>query len=91
MAGFDLSAKRELNKGFGDALSAAVELAVTPAVFALLGWWLDGWLGTTPVFLIVFFVFTMSYVAWKQYVLYGQRMQVEHDKMFAPKTKDGPT
>ena len=28
---FDLSAKRELNKGFGDALAVAVELAVTPA------------------------------------------------------------
>ena len=64
---FDLSAKRELNKGFGDALSVAVELAVTPAIFAFLGWRLDEWLGTTPLFLLVLFLFTFTYVAWKQY------------------------
>jgi F0F1-type ATP synthase assembly protein I len=87
MAGFDLSAKRELNKGFGDALAVAVELAVTPAIFALLGWWLDSWLDTTPIFLIAFFTFTMGYVAWKQYVLYTARMEQERDALFAPKSE----
>ena len=67
---FDLSAKRELNKGFGDALSVAVELAVTPAIFAFLGWRLDEWLGTTPLFLLVFFLFTFTYVAWREYTKY---------------------
>ena len=46
---FELSSKRELNKGFGDALQVAVELAVTPAIFAFLGWKLDSWLGTSPL------------------------------------------
>ena len=91
MAGFDLSAKRELNKGFGDALSVAVELAVTPAIFALLGWWLDSAIGTTPVFLIAFFAFTMGYVAWKQYVIYTGRMEREREKLFGPKREtDAP-
>ena len=59
---FDLSAKRELNNGFGNALSTAVELAVTPAVMALIGWQIDRWLGTFPAFFLFLFVFTIGYV-----------------------------
>ena len=76
---FDLSAKRELNKGFGDALSVAVELAVTPAIFAFLGSRLDSWLGTSPVFLLAFFLFTFTYVAWREYTKYKLRMD-EHQQ-----------
>ncbi len=89
MAGFDLSAKRELNKGFSDALNAAVELAVTPAVLALIGWQIDRWLGTSPVFLIFLFVFTLGYVAWKHYVLYTSQMTKEHERLFARKPVEG--
>jgi F0F1-type ATP synthase assembly protein I len=72
---FDLSAKRELSRGFGDALSTAFELAVTPAVMALIGWWIDSKLGTTPLFLVALFVFTMSYVIWKLFVRYDAQMR----------------
>ena len=34
----DLSDRRDLYNGFGDALSRAVELVVTPAIFGFLGW-----------------------------------------------------
>ena len=44
----DLSTKQDLNRGAGDALSTAFELAVTPAILALVGWRLDAWLGTSP-------------------------------------------
>jgi ATP synthase protein I len=30
-----------------------LQFAVTLCVFAFLGYWLDGWLGTLPIFLIV--------------------------------------
>ena len=82
---FDLSAKGELNKGFGDALSIAVELAVTPAIFAFIGWRLDLWLGTTPLFLIVLFLFTFCYVAWREYTRYQLRMDREQAELLAPK------
>ena len=85
---FDLSAKRELNKGFGDALSVAVELAVTPAIFAFLGWRLDAWLGTTPLFLLVLFLFTFTYVAWREYAKYQLRMEQHERELLAPK-RDG--
>ena len=41
---------RELKQGFGDAAAAAFELAVTPAIFGVLGWLLDRQLGTSPIF-----------------------------------------
>ena len=82
---FDLSAKRELNKGFGDALQAAVELAVTPAIFAFLGWRLDEWLGTTPLFLLFLFLFTFTYVAWREYTKYQHRMDEQQAEVLAPK------
>jgi F0F1-type ATP synthase assembly protein I len=78
---FDLSAKRELNKGFGDAMAVAVELAVTPAIFAFLGWRLDAWLGTTPLFLLVLFLFTFTYVAWRELTRYRLRMEEQEQQL----------
>ena len=56
---------RELKQGFGDAAAAAFELAVTPAIFGLLGWLMDRWIGTFPVFTIAFVLVTVSYSVWK--------------------------
>ena len=88
---FDLSAKRELNNGFGNALSTAVELAVTPAVMALIGWQIDRWLGTTPVFFLFLFLFTVSYVSWKQYKGYNTTMQRQERELLGPKRTEGPS
>lgn len=82
---FDLSAKRELNNGFGNALTTAVELAVTPAIFALLGWRIDEWLGTSPLFLLFLFLFTFGYVAWRQYTTYEARMRRQEQELLGPK------
>jgi len=71
----DLSARREINRGAGDALSTAFELAVTPALLALIGWRLDVWIGTSPLFLLVLFLFTVCYEVWKQFVRYDARMR----------------
>ena len=86
---FDLSAKRELNKGFGDALAVAVELAVTPAIFAFLGWRLDEWLGTTPLFLLVFFLFTFSYVAWREYTSTSCGWSEHEQELLGPEARRG--
>ena len=66
----NLQEKRELNTGFGDALARAVELVVTPGIFALLGWLLDRQLGTTPIFAFVFFFGVLGYVVWKMWMGY---------------------
>lgn len=78
---FDLSVKQDLNRGTGDALATAFELALTPAIMALIGWKLDAWLGTTPAFLLFFFLFTMSYEIWKMFKRYDARMQAEQSKV----------
>jgi F0F1-type ATP synthase assembly protein I len=85
--GFDLSAKRELNNGFGNALNAAVELAVTPAALAFIGWQIDRWLGTAPLFLILLFTFTIVYVAWKQFRAYDATMRRQEQELLGAPTE----
>ena len=86
---FDLSAKRELNKGFGHALEVAVELAVTPAILALAGWGIDSWLGTFPAFFLFLFLSTFTYVAWKHARLYQLRMAEEQRKLLGDRPPTG--
>jgi F0F1-type ATP synthase assembly protein I len=66
----DLRDRRDLYNGFGDGLSRAFELAITPAVFAGLGWLVDRALGTTPLFMIVLLLFAVAgvgYMTWFRY------------------------
>ncbi len=49
----DLRQRQELNRGFGDGLARAFELAVTPVVFGLIGYGLDSLLGIVPVLTVV--------------------------------------
>jgi F0F1-type ATP synthase assembly protein I len=81
--------RRELNNGAGDALSVAFELALTPAIFAVAGWRLDLWLGTSPLFLIVLFVFVMAYEFWKLFGRYDARMKVHEETLRAPRRPGG--
>ena len=84
-----LQARRDLNNGFGDTLAVAFELALTPAIFAFLGWRLDEWLGTTPLFLVVLFVLVMAYEIWKLFTRYDARMR-EHERALHLGRKDDP-
>ena len=66
----DLRDRRDLYNGFGDGLARAFELAVTPAIFAAIGYGLDRWLGTTPLLTIVLLLFALvgtTYMAWVRY------------------------
>lgn len=90
----DLSAKRELNRGSGDALSTAFELSVTPLVMGLIGYGLDAWLGTRPFLMIGLFVFTFGYEIWKLFKRYELRMAEQQAKVKGLRPApgaDGPT
>ncbi len=67
---------RATYQGFGDALAMAFELVFTPLLFALGGWLLDRWLGTTPVLLIVLVVLAVVGMAVRTYYGYDARMKV---------------
>jgi F0F1-type ATP synthase assembly protein I len=77
----DLSVKRELNRGSGDALSTAFELSVTPILMGLIGYGLDRWLGTRPFLMIAIFVFTFGYEIWKLFKRYELRMTEQQAKV----------
>lgn len=70
---------RDTYNGFGESMSRAFELAVTPAVFGVAGYALDRWLGILPVLTIVFFVLAVIGLSVRMWCGYEQRMQ-EHDK-----------
>lgn len=66
----DLRERQDLNNGFGNAMSRAFELAATPAVFAGIGWLVDRWIGTLPLFTLVLLFFGIAgtgYMTWFRY------------------------
>ncbi len=81
---------REMRQGFGDAFAAAFELAVTPAIFGFLGWLLDGRIGTTPVFTIVFTVVTLAYASYRLAHSYGQSLEQARVERRAAWQAEGP-
>jgi F0F1-type ATP synthase assembly protein I len=77
----DLRERRELNNGFGNALSRAFELALTPLIMGFLGFLLDGRFGTRPAFMLALFVFTVGYLGWKYYVQYDADMKAHERRL----------
>ena len=75
-----LREKRELNNGFGNALSRAFEIAVTPAVFGGFGYGLDRWLGIVPVLTIVLLVFGLAGMFVRLWYGYDRDMRAEDAK-----------
>lgn len=62
-----------------DAISLAMAMVALPVVLGLLGWWIDGLLGTGPAFLIAlasFGVVSSFASAWYRY----ERRIAEHDE-----------
>lgn len=81
---------REMRQGFGDAFAAAFELAVTPAIFGFLGWLLDGRIGTTPVFTIVFAAVTLAYASYRLAHSYGRSLEQARVERRAAWQAEGP-
>lgn len=71
----DLRDRQDLYNGFGNGLSRAFELALTPAVFGGLGFLLDSWIGTTPLFTIVLLFFAVAGVGYMTWFRYEAEMQ----------------
>lgn len=71
-----------MNRGFSDAMAGAVELALTPAIFGFIGWLLDGWLGTRPVFMLGLGLFTLLYVGWRMMKGYDAEMREREGQLY---------
>jgi Putative F0F1-ATPase subunit Ca2+/Mg2+ transporter len=69
--------RRELNRGFGDAFTASVELALTPALFGGIGFAIDRWLGIFPLFTLVLGLFSLVGMFVRAWYDYDARMRQE--------------
>ena len=73
--------RRDLYNGFGDTMARAFEVVFTPFLFGLLGWWIDGRLGTRPLFALTLGIIVLLYTFWKLSKGYMRRMEAEERKV----------
>lgn len=59
------------------ALGKGLDFAFTLAVFVGLGWLLDRWLGTMPIFMIVLSVMSVVGLTARTWMRYEEAMQVQ--------------
>lgn len=77
----------KIYNGASDAWSRAVELTVTPLIFGFVGYRLDLWAGTLPIFTIVLSAFCFGYVVWKAWSDYEATMQVLEAQLLASRRR----
>ncbi len=73
----ELTARRDLYQGFGNALAQAVELVGAPLLFGVGGWALDRWLGWFPVLTIVLGLWGLVGGVLRAYYAYAEKMSQE--------------
>lgn len=81
LSGSDPS-RSDLYRGFGDTLARSFELVVTPMVFGLVGWLVDRWLGTGPLFALVLGVVAVVGMMLRMY--FGYQDDMERQERDAP-------
>lgn len=87
---FSLNDKRAMNRGFGDGMSRAFELVVTPALFGLLGLGIDHLAGTSPVFVVALGLFGVVGTFVRLWYGYDAEMRShEASSRWAPRTGAG--
>ena len=62
-----------------DGFTQAMELVASTFLFGLLGFWLDGRLGTRPLFAVVLGGLALLANVIKLYCTYGARMRAEEE------------
>lgn len=67
--------------GSEDGLAKAIEIVVTPAIFALVGFGLDRWLGTGPWLAISFGIVAFVLKLLVEWYRYAQRMQSHEEEL----------
>ena len=76
-----LRTKRELNRGFSEALSSGFVFAAVVAIFAGTGWLIDRWLGTRPIFTIVLTVLALIGHFARFWYAYDAKMRRHEDEL----------
>lgn len=73
-------------------MTRGLELAITPVVFGGIGWLVDSWLGTRPLFTIGLAVFAVIGTVAKMWFSYDHHMRVieRSGRWSAAARADGP-
>jgi len=71
------------SNGSEDGLAKAIEIAVTPAIFAAAGFGLDRWWGTGPWLALSFGITVFIVKILVEWQRYAQRMQVHEQELAA--------
>ena len=72
---FDLTARQKLNRGYSDGLSRALEIVMTPLLMGFFGRLIDGWLGTSPVFMLALGTFGAAGIIARMWLGYDREMR----------------
>jgi hypothetical protein len=72
---FDLAARRQLNRGYNDGLTRAVEIVGTPLLLGYVGFLIDGWLGIRPALTLVLGIVGVSGIFVKLWLGYDREMR----------------
>lgn len=83
----DERAKRTSGSSADSIFNAAFELVATPALFAFLGYLLDGRLHTGRLFTFVFAILVAVYEIWKLWYGYNHRIDELHAEIMRPKVE----
>lgn len=84
-----LNDKPVMSQAFSDEMTRGIELVATPVVVGLLGWLLDGAVGTTPLFTVAFAVFAV--VATLIKLWYGYEAEMRAHEAAGRWTRRTPT
>jgi F0F1-type ATP synthase assembly protein I len=74
--------QRDTWHGFSNALSHAFELAGTTVIFVLIGLWIDGRVGTKPLFTVILGLFAVVGLGVRAYFRY--QIQIARDEEGKP-------
>jgi F0F1-type ATP synthase assembly protein I len=72
--------KRGLYNGFGDGLAQAFEFAVTPAIFGVIGYFIDRAIGTVPLFTIILSLLCVVGIFLKTWYVYDAAMKAHEEE-----------
>jgi F0F1-type ATP synthase assembly protein I len=75
-------------RGLGDGFSLAVEFVAVPLIFALIGFGLDRWLGTSPVLAVV--LGGVGFVGCLVRTYYAYLARMEYEEEGKPWTRSRP-
>lgn len=75
----ELRDRQATYRGFSNALGQAVEMVVTPLLFALFGYWLDGVFDIRPVLTIAFAAIGVVGMALRTYYWYQAEIAREEE------------